>query len=199
MGLPLILASGSKARQTLLKNAGLEFVAVPASVDERAIEERMPVANRDPVTIARHLAIAKATAVSRLNPGALVIGCDQTMSLGSRIFHKAASIDEAGETLRSLRGQAHFLNSAVCLIQDGRVLWSDVSRACMQVRDFSDAFLAGYLERNGPAILSSVGCYQLEGEGVHLFDAIAGDYFTILGLPLLPLLAALRQHGINHA
>ena len=199
MGSPLILASGSTVRQTLLNNAGLEFVAVPASVDERAIEERMPAANRDPVAIARHLAIAKATAVSRLNPGDMVVGCDQTMSLGPRIFHKATSIDEAKETLRSLRGQAHFLNSAVCLVQDGMVLWSDVSRACMQVRDFSDAFLAGYLERNGPAILSSVGCYQLEGEGVHLFDAIAGDYFTILGLPLLPLLAALRQHGINHA
>ena len=199
MGSPLILASGSTVRQTLLNNAGLEFVAVPASVDERAIEERMPAANRDPVAIARHLAIAKATAVSRLNPGAVVVGCDQTMSLGPRIFHKATSIDEAKETLRSLRGQAHFLNSAVCLVQDGMVLWSDVSRACMQVRDFSDAFLAGYLDRDGPAILSSVGCYQLEGEGVHLFDAIAGDYFTILGLPLLPLLAALRQHGINHA
>lgn len=199
MGSPLILASGSMARQTLLKNAGLEFDAIPASLDERAIEDRMPSANRDPVTIARHLAIAKATDVSLKNPRAVVIGCDQTMSLGPRIFHKASSIAEARETLKILRGQAHFLNSAVCLVQDGKVLWTEVSRACMQVRDFSDEFLAGYLERNGPAILSSVGCYQLEGEGVQLFDAIAGDYFTILGLPLLPLLAALRKHGINHA
>lgn len=187
------------ARQTLLKNAGLDFIAIPAAVDEREVEDRMPAANRDPVTIARHLAIAKATDVSRKNPGAVVIGCDQTMSLGPRIFHKATTIEEAGETLRSLRGQAHFLNSAVCLVEDGKVRWSEVSRACMQVRDFSDDFLAGYLERNGATILSSVGCYQLEGEGVQLFDAIAGDYFTILGLPLLPLLAALRQHGINHA
>lgn len=195
----LILASGSLARQTLLKNAGLEFTAIPATIDERTIEDRMPAANRDPVTIARHLAIAKAMEVSRKYPGAIVIGCDQTMSLGSRIFHKATTINEAGETLRSLRGQAHFLNSAVCIVKDGKVLWTEVSRACMQVRDFSDDFLAGYLERNGATILSSVGCYQLEGEGVQLFDAIAGDYFTILGLPLLPLLSALREHGINHA
>jgi septum formation protein len=101
--------------------------------------------------------------------------------------------------LKTLRGKAHFLNSAVCLVRDGDLLWSEMSRACMQVRDFSDAFLDDYLERNGDAVLSSVGCYQLEGEGIQLFDAIAGDYFTILGLPLLPLLAALRDYGINHA
>lgn len=199
MGSRLILASGSAARQMLLKNAGLEFSAVPASIDERMVEERIPAANKDPVAIARHLAVAKATDVSVRNPGAIVIGCDQTMSIGPRIFHKAASIAEARETLQILRGQAHFLNSAVCLVRDGKVLWSEVSRACMQVRNFSDAFLSDYLERNGSIILSSVGCYQLEGEGIQLFDAIAGDYFTILGLPLLPLLGALRQLGINHA
>lgn len=199
MGSRLILASGSAARQMLLKNAGLEFSALPASIDERMVEERIPAANKDPVAIARHLAVAKATDVSVRNPGAIVIGCDQTMSIGPRIFHKATSIAEARETLQILRGQAHFLNSAVCLVRDGKVLWSEVSRACMQVRNFSDAFLSDYLERNGSTILSSVGCYQLEGEGIQLFDAIAGDYFTILGLPLLPLLGALRQLGINHA
>ncbi|MBC2772410.1 Maf-like protein [Rhizobium sp. AQ_MP] len=195
----LILASGSKARQMLLKNAGLEFSAVPASVDERAIEESLPLAGRDPVSVARHLALAKANEVSRRFPGTYVIGCDQTMSLGSKIFHKANSIAEARETLLALRGRAHFLNSAVCLVRDEQLLWSEVVKACMQVREFSDEFLAGYLQRNGDAALSSVGCYQLEGEGVQLFDTIAGDYFTILGLPLLPLLAALRQHEINHA
>ncbi|MGC4409141.1 septum formation inhibitor Maf [Rhizobium rosettiformans] len=199
MGSPLILASGSTARQMLLKNAGLDFVAIPATVDERAIEDNLPLAGRDPVSVARHLALAKATNVSERSPGAFVIGCDQTMSLGNRIFHKAASLDEARQTLISLRGKAHFLNSAVCLVRDGELLWSDVTKACMQVRDFSDEFLDGYIERNGKSILSSVGCYQLEGEGVQLFDAIAGDYFTILGLPLLPLLAALREHEINHA
>ncbi len=199
MSSPLILASGSKARQMLLKNAGLQFSAVPASVDERAIEENLPLAGRDPVSVARHLALAKANEVSRRFPGAYVIGCDQTMSLGPKIFHKANSIAEARETLLALRGRAHFLNSAVCLVRDEQLLWSEVVKACMQVRQFSHEFLAGYLQRNGDAVLSSVGCYQLEGEGVQLFDTIAGDYFTILGLPLLPLLAALRQHEINHA
>ena len=196
---PLILASGSKTRQALLKNAGLQFKAAPADVDERAIEEGLPSDERDPVSVAKHLALAKAIEVSQRNPGAYVIGCDQTMSLGDRIFHKASSIDEARQTLKTLRGKAHFLNSAVCLVRDGDLLWSEVSRACMQVRDFSDAFLDDYLERNSDAVLSSVGCYQLEGEGIQLFDVIAGDYFTILGLPLLPLLAALRDYGINHA
>ena len=196
---PLILASGSKTRQALLKNAGMQFTAAPADVDERAIEDGLPSDERDPVSVARHLALAKAIEVSQRNPGAYVIGCDQTMSLGDRIFHKASSSDEARQTLKTLRGKAHFLNSAVCLVRDGDLLWSEVSRACMQVRDFSDAFLDDYLERNGDAVLSSVGCYQLEGEGIQLFDAIAGDYFTILGLPLLPLLAALRDYGINHA
>ncbi len=199
MGSPLILASGSTARQMLLKNAGLEFIAIPATVDERAIEENLPLAGRDPVSVARHLALAKAMDVSDRAAGAFVIGCDQTMSLGNQILHKAASLDEARQTLTSLRGKAHFLNSAVCLVRDGELIWSDVTKACMQVRDFSDEFLDGYIERNGKSILSSVGCYQLEGEGIQLFDAIAGDYFTILGLPLLPLLAALRQHEINHA
>lgn len=199
MGSPLILASGSKTRQALLKNAGLQFLAVPAAVDERAIEDNLPLAGRDPVSVARHLALAKAIEVSQRHPGAYVIGCDQTMSLGDRIFHKAASLDEARDTLMQLRGKAHFLNSAVCLVRDGELLWSEVVRACMQVREFSDAFLDGYIKRNGEMILSSVGCYQLEGEGIQLFDAIGGDYFTILGLPLLPLLEALREHEINHA
>ncbi len=196
---PLILASGSKTRQALLKNAGMQFTAAPADVDERAIEDGLPSDERDPVSVARHLALAKAIEVSQRNPGAYVIGCDQTMSLGDRIFHKASSREEARQTLKTLRGKAHFLNSAVCLVRDGDPVWSEVSRACMQVRDFSDAFLDDYLERNGDAVLSSVGCYQLEGEGIQLFDVIAGDYFTILGLPLLPLLAALRDFGINHA
>ena len=199
MGSTLILASGSATRQSLLKNAGLDFIAVPAAVDERAIEENLPLAGRDPLSIARHLALAKAIDVSQRHPDAFVIGCDQTMSLGDEVFHKAETVAQARETLKRLRGKAHFLNSAVCLVRNGELLWSDVVRACMQMRDFSDAFLDDYLMRNGQTILSSVGCYQLEGEGVQLFDAIAGDYFTILGLPLLPLLGALREHEINHA
>lgn len=199
MSASLILASGSVVRQTLLRNAGLIFDARPANVNERAVEEKLPVAQRDPISIARHLAIAKAQDVSLGRPDEVVIGCDQTMSLGERIFHKADSIDQARSTLESLRGKTHALNSAVCLVKNGEVLWETVVSAELQVRHFSDEWLDGYLRRNGKSILSSVGCYQLEGEGVQLFERIEGDYFTILGLPLLQLLAALRELGINHA
>lgn len=199
MASPLILASGSTVRRKLMENAGLVFQVVPASVDERVIEERMPADQRDPVSIALHLAIAKAREVSARMPEAVVVGCDQTMSLGNRIFHKAQTPEDAKRTLEILRGQEHSLNSAICLVQNGDVLWKHVDRAGMQMRQFSDLFLTGYIQRNAEALLSSVGCYQLEGEGIQLFDAIDGDYFTILGLPLLPLLSALRQHGVNHA
>lgn len=199
MAKALILASGSAVRQTLLRNAGLDFEAKPASVDERAIEQDLPETDRDPVSIARQLAIAKARDLSAQHPEAFVIGCDQTMSLGQRVFHKAASIAEARETLEALRGNTHVLNSAICLVKNGELLWSTVVSAKMQVRHFSEDWLTGYLARNAESILSSVGCYQLEGEGIQLFDTIDGDYFTILGLPLLPLLAALRDQGINHA
>lgn len=199
MASPLILASGSTVRRKLMENAGLVFEVVPASVDERVIEERLPADQRDPVSVALHLAIAKAREVSARMPEAVVVGCDQTMSLGDRIFHKAQTLEDARRTLEILRGQEHSLNSAICLVRNGDVLWSHVDRAGMQMRQFSDLFLAGYIERNGEALMSSVGCYQLEGEGIQLFDAIDGNYFTILGLPLLPLLTALRQYGVNHA
>jgi len=117
----------------------------------------------------------------------------------NRMFHMAAAFEETRQILISLGWKIHFMKSGVCLFSDDELLWSDVNKACMQVRDFSDEVLDGNIERNGKSILSSVGCYQLEGEGVQLFDAIAGDYFTILGLPLLPLLAALREHEISHA
>lgn len=199
MATRIILASGSQARRTLLKNAGVVFSTEAAVLDERAAENEMPPGARSPGGIASHLAIAKAKAVSDHHPKALVIGCDQTMSLGDKMFHKAATLDEARETLMAMRGKTHQLNSAVCLVRDGDVLWSGESLALMRMRPFSDAFLNSYIERNGQALLSSVGCYQLEGEGIQLFDSIEGDYFTILGLPLLPLLAELRKLGINHA
>lgn len=199
MAKALILASGSVVRQTLLRNAGLEFETRPASVDERAIEQDLPDSERDPVSLALHLAIAKAQNVSAQYKEALVIGCDQTMSLGQRVFHKAESVTQARETLETLRGKTHLLNSAVCLVKHGELVWSTTASAKMQVRHFSDEWLTGYLARNAGSILSSVGCYQLEGEGIQLFDTIDGDYFAILGLPLLPLLAALRDQGINHA
>lgn len=195
----LILASGSVVRQTLLKNAGLIFDAKPAKVDEREVEQNLPEGQRDPISIARRLAVAKAQDVSANHPNVYVIGCDQTMSLGERVFHKASSLEEARSTLETLRGKTHALNSAVCLVKNGEVLWETVVSAKLHVRQFSEEWLNQYLIRNGASILSSVGCYQLEGEGVQLFERIDGDYFTILGLPLLPLLEALREQGINHA
>ncbi|WP_159952811.1 Maf family protein [Rhizobium sp. 18065] len=195
----LILASGSQARRELLRNAGLAFDAEPARVDERAIENGLPAEMRTPAGIAEQLAIAKAREVSVRHPGTIVIGCDQTMSLGDQLFHKAPDRAHAHATLKTLRGQTHHLNSAVCLVRDGEVLWSHVGIARMSMRDFTTSFLDQYLDRNLVRILGSVGCYQLEGEGIQLFDAVDGDYFTILGLPILPLLAELRTLGINHA
>ncbi|MDH4439478.1 MAG: Maf family protein [Rhizobium sp.] len=199
MASSLILASGSSTRRTLLDNAGLDYVAEAADVDERRLEQEIPVAERTPSLVAMHLAIAKARAVSARHPASLVIGCDQTMSYGLELFHKAGSLTAAEETLRSLRGKTHNLNSAVCLVRDEEVLWSHVSVAVMRMREFSDEFLQAYIDRNGEKLLGSVGCYQLEGEGVQLFQSIEGDYFTILGLPLLPLLEELRLLGVNHA
>lgn len=198
MTVSLVLASGSAARRMLLANAGLLFSIEGARIDERAVEEALPIAQKGPREVALQLALAKAQDVSARHPGSIVIGCDQTMSLDGRIFHKAADIAEASQILSSLRGAIHQLNSAVCLVRDGEILWSHIGVADMHVRAFSMEFLESYLMRAGNSILSSVGCYQLEGEGVHLFDKIEGDYFTVLGLPLLPLLAALRKLGVNH-
>lgn len=198
MTVSLVLASGSAARRMLLANAGLLFSVEGARIDERAVEESLPARDTGPREVALQLALAKAQDVSSRHPGSIVIGCDQTMSLDGRIFHKAADIAEASQILLALRGAIHHLNSAVCLVRDGEILWSHVGVAEMHVRDFSVEFLDSYLRRAGDSILSSVGCYQLEGEGVHLFDKIDGDYFTVLGLPLLPLLAALRKLGVNH-
>lgn len=195
----LILASASSTRKNLLANAGLIFEAEAADVDERLLEQGMPEEDRSPSAVAMHLAMAKARSVSARHPGATVIGCDQTMSLGSNLFHKAADKMAAKATLLTLRGKSHHLNSALCLVRDSEVMWSHVSVATMRMRPFSDQFLDSYLDRNGDKVLGSVGCYQLEGEGIQLFEAIDGDYFTILGLPLLPLLEELRKLGINHA
>jgi septum formation protein len=198
MSASLILASGSQARRAILGNAGLTFVVEPARVDERTIENGLPPEARNPTGIAEQLAMAKARDVSSRHPSAVVIGCDQTMSLGGRLFHKAQDRVGALETLNALRGETHHLNSAICLVRDGSVLWSQVAVAEMTMRNFTADFLENYLDKNLGRILGSVGCYQLEGEGIQLFDRIDGDYFTILGLPILPLLAALRKLGVNH-
>ncbi|QLF68860.1 Maf family protein [Peteryoungia desertarenae] len=195
----LILASGSAVRSALLSSAGLSFSIEKPQVDERSIEAGLSSDPPDPVFLAQTLAREKALDVSARNRNAFVIGCDQTLSLGSTIFHKANNATSARATLMALRGRTHHLNSGVAIALKGKVLWDHVSIAEMKVRTFSGEFLEGYLERNLPAILSSVGCYQLEGEGVQLFTEIKGDYFTVLGLPLLPLLEQLRKLDVNHA
>ncbi len=191
----LVLASASPSRRMLMENAGLFFQAVAAQIDERAFEDSIAHRSFGPGELALELALQKALEVSNRFPKALVIGCDQTMSLGQRVFHKPADRHEASSTLRTLRGNVHRLNSAVVLVQEGREVWRHLSTADLAMRDFSDAFLELYLERCGDSVMKSVGCYQLEGIGIQLFDSIAGDYFTILGLPLLPLLGQLRALG----
>ncbi len=191
----LILASSSPFRRMLLQNAGLAFEARAADIDERTIEAGLEEGQAKPDRVAVELARVKALDVSRHYPGALVIGSDQTMSLGNRVYHKPPDLAEARRHIASLSGKTHRLNSAVALVKDGEVLWEHISHADMTVRPLSDAFIDRYVARCGEKLLGSVGAYQLEGEGIHLFSGIDGDYFTILGLPMLPLLDKLRKLG----
>ena len=191
---PLILASQSRARKMLLANAGIDFEAVPADIDERAVQQASNLAA--PGEIAALLACEKARAVSTGRPGRFVLGADQTLALGTRLFSKPAGRAQAAEQLRALAGHRHELHSAVAVARDGEILFSDVSAARMFMRPLTDAEIAAYLDCAGDAVTSSVGAYQLEGLGVHLFERIEGDHFTILGLPLLQLLAFLRGEGL---
>ncbi|MDA9502305.1 Maf family protein [Bradyrhizobium sp. CCBAU 11357] len=191
---PLILASQSSARKMLLANAGLDFVAVTADIDERGIQAASKLS--DPREIGLLLAREKAKAVSAGHPGHFVIGADQTLALGNRLFNKPAGRAQALAQLRDLAGQTHELNSAVAVAQDGRIVFEDVSVARMTMRPMSEAELSAYLDAAGEAVTRSVGAYQLEGLGIHLFERIEGDHFTILGLPLLPLLAYLRSEQL---
>lgn len=191
----LMLASASQSRRMLMQNAGLQFETEAAQIDERAAEAGLGGGPLSPDRLALELARIKALDVASRHSGALVVGCDQIMSLDEVVFHKPADMDEARRNLKTLRGRTHRLNSAVVLVRDGEVLWENVSIAELTMRDFSDGFLEGYLQRTADAVLKSVGCYQLEGEGIRLFNAVNGDYFTILGLPLLPLLEELRILG----
>jgi septum formation protein len=191
----LILASGSAARRALLSAAGLTFDVVPAAIDEAAIRDRIleQTSGAQAADIASVLAAEKARVVSVIHPDALVIGADQVLSAGSKIFSKAESLAEAREHLGMLRGRTHELVSAAALAKGGEVHWQTTASAGMTMREFSDEFLGVYLKRMGERALASVGCYELEGIGVQLFDHIEGDYFTILGIPLLPLLQRLRE------
>jgi septum formation protein len=191
---PLILASQSRARQMLLGNAGISFEAVPADVDERAVQKNSGLSS--PGEIAGLLAREKSLFVSSKNPGRYVIGADQTLALGERLFSKPSGRAQAAEQLRLLAGNSHALHSAVAVACDGKIVFSDVSVAKMTMRDLSDDEISAYLDAAGDAVTTSVGAYQLEGFGVHLFERIEGDHFTILGLPLLPLLAFLRSEQL---
>lgn len=195
MAIGLVLASASSSRRMLMRNAGLEFEAIPAEIDEREIEREIGSRYIAPAELAAELARRKALDVSRRLSSAMIIGCDQTMSLGDRVFHKPVDIAEARTNLMILRGKTHCLNSAVVLARGGAILWSHIGVAELRMREFSDDFLDLYLARMAETVLRSVGAYQLEGEGIQLFEGIEGDYFTILGLPLLPLLAKLRELG----
>ena len=191
---PLILASQSRARQVLLANAGIVCEAVPADIDERAVQQASGLAA--PGDIAALLAREKARAVSMRHPGQYVVGADQTLALGTRLFSKPAGRAQAAEQLRALAGNSHELHSGVAVARDGKILFSDVAVARMTMRPLTGAEITAYLDQAGEAVTSSVGAYQLEGLGVHLFERIEGDHFTILGLPLLQLLAYLRSERL---
>lgn len=189
----LVLASRSSSRAALLAGAGLAFDTVPSVVDERAIDGPLLAAGTDPAEIALHLAEAKALDVSSRRPADLVLGADQTLGLDGELFVKPESVDEARTHLLRLRGRAHRLHSALVLARGDEILWHHVSSATLTMRSFSDVFLERYLATLGPEVTRTVGCYRLEGPGIRLFESIEGDYFTILGLPLLPLLDQLRR------
>jgi septum formation protein len=191
---PLVLASQSLTRQALLANAGIDFEAVAADLDERAVQQASGLLA--PGDIAALLAREKALSVSSRQPGKYVIGADQTLAQGGRLFSKPAGRAQAAEQLRALAGRSHELHSAVAVARDGKILFEAVAIAAMTMRRLGEAEIDVYLDQAGEAVTSSVGAYQLEGLGVHLFERIEGDHFTILGLPLLPLLAFLRSERL---
>jgi septum formation protein len=192
----LVLASASSARRRLLEAAGLAFEVLPADVDEAGIKQRAGAAHAAPQAIAEMLAKAKAEAVGVRRPDCVVIGADQVLALEGVIFDKPQDLEAAREHLARLRGKVHMLHTAAALAVDGKSVWSGVEQARLAMRPFTDAFLAGYVAGAGPGICRSVGAYEIEGRGIQLFERIDGDHFSIIGLPLLPLLGELRRRGV---
>ncbi|MGA0544800.1 Maf family protein [Brevundimonas sp. VNH65] len=190
----LILASRSAARRELLTQAGVPFIAEDAGVDEDAVKAAS--GHLAPAELAEELARAKALAVSRRHPDAWVLGADQTLAFDGGLISKARSLEAARARLSQMRGRPHELHSGLALARDGAVAWSGVETAHMRMRAFSDAFLDRYLEAEGEVLLTVVGSYRLEGLGSQLFGRIDGDYFTVLGLPLWPVLDELRRVGV---
>lgn len=193
MGEPVILASRSAIRAELLRKAGLQIEIIPAEVDERALEAQWEPQDLTPAELAERLAAAKALFVSRRHPRRLILGADQTLAVGQERFTKAASRSQALQTLQALQGRRHHLHAGFAFAKNGGMLRHGVSSAALTMRNLSDGSLNAYLDQAGDAVLASVGCYQLEGMGARLFSAIEGDYFTILGLPLVQVLASWRD------
>ena len=190
----IILASASASRRAMLEAAGVAFEAVPAAIDERAIEAAM--ADNDPDEIAQALAAAKAAAVSTRRPGEWVLGSDSLVEVAGQRFDKPASREDAAVHLRAFSGQTMTLHSAAALAKDGRIDWVEGDFARLAVRELSDEFIAAYLDTEWPAVSGCVGVFRIEGPGVHLFQQVIGDQFTVLGMPFMPVLAALRERGV---
>jgi septum formation protein len=191
---PLVLASGSASRKALLTAAGVSFAADPADLDEDALMRSLGQAGAE--VMAQSLAEQKALTVSRRHPGETVLGGDSVIGFDGEYLSKCASLEQARTLLRRLSGHTHLLVSAAALARDGSLLWAHASRCRMTMRVLSAEFLEDYLAQEGAGILSSVGCYHFEGRGAQLFDRVEGDYFSVLGLPLLPVLAQLRKEGV---
>ena len=192
----LVLASAAAVRASMLQAAGLSFTVQPARVDEGAVKDAMRAEDPDGRETARMLAALKARRVSAGAPGAFVIGADQLLVCGEEWFDKPVDVDDARGQLKRLRGRSHTLVTAVSVARDEAEIWGDVACPELTMRPFSDAFLEGYLERAGDGILACVGGYEAEGLGAQLLAEIKGDWFAVLGLPLMPLLAFLREHGL---
>lgn len=189
----LVLASTSPYRRALLANAGVDFSVDRPRIDERAVEEATQGSGVTPAEVALILACAKAEEVSARHPGTFVIGSDQTLSFEDELLHKPKDMEAARRRLLAFSGRTHFLNSAVAIARNGETVWSHVDEAAMTMRPLEPGFIGRHLARVGEKALTSVGAYQVEGEGIQLFERIVGDHFTIVGLPLLPLLEALRK------
>lgn len=188
----IILASGSQGRQTMLRNVGLSFHAIPADIDEEAIILRLTAENRDIKFITTQLATDKALHISAKHPDTLVIGSDQTLEFEGALLSKAANTADAKGKLKSLRGKTHVLHSAVSLVRNGEVIFFHTDHASLTMHDFDDDFLESYMNKDPDALTSCVGGYKIEGAGAWLFSSVTGDLFTIMGMPLLPLLSYLR-------
>ncbi len=199
MGRTVILASASPVRQDLLGRAGLAVEVIPVRIDEQAIKDALVEEDAKPRDIADALAEFKARRVSEKHADALVIGCDQVLDLNGRILSKPETRDEARGQLRELRARRHALLSAAVIYDGGKPVWRHVGKAQLTMRSFSDAYLDDYLTRNWESVRHTVGCYKLEEEGIRLFTRVEGDYFVVLGLPLLEILSYLTTTGILKA